>query len=431
MTIAKVTIYFLLTVLSVNVEYIVKSSLVTKLDDLFYVVTFAFYMFMLPRLKVNTVLISLVLLFIVGFYSSLLSDISVINLSSIYYYLALILAYTSSIFYFRSVNIDKAFKVLWGLLIINICIILVEMTAYYLANVNLLGALMHGSFIRPSGLLKNAAYSSWLVALAAVYFLARYFEGRRTIYLLAYLLLFLLVLLMQSRKPVIDIAVGSLLVYFASRKLERLRGIKISLPRKLATAFIFVGVSVGVALVGFKQFERLKVEYMDNYSTAMRSLMYLYATNNAIQSFPLGTGFGTFGSYLSIVNDSPLYAEYGLNDTWGFGGMTDEGYQGFLLDAYYPLLISEYGFVGFLIFMFLFYKLTKGAIQIYGTSRITYLILPAFGSIFVEALGSDVLNTAEQKNIILFLIVMYVLCRRRINESQKKGGSDGGVQRNG
>lgn len=73
-----------------------------------------------------------------------------------------------------------------------------------------------------------------------------------------------------------------------------------------------------------------------------RALMLMTSIAIANDYFPLGTGFGTFGSYYSKVNYSPVYYLYHLENHREIGKKT----RLFIMDAYLPIIIGETGWIG-------------------------------------------------------------------------------------
>lgn len=63
--------------------------------------------------------------------------------------------------------------------------------------------------------------------------------------------------------------------------------------------------------------------------------------------FPIGTGFGTYGSYFSGVNYSPLYEMYGINNVFGL----NEEDPAFLSDSFWPMIIGQFGYTGTLLYI--------------------------------------------------------------------------------
>lgn len=89
---------------------------------------------------------------------------------------------------------------------------------------------------------------------------------------------------------------------------------------------------------------------------------YLYTAGYKIAKgyFPLGTGFGTFGSYMSREFYSPLYYEYGLSSVWGLS----PSMPSYIADTYWAMIMGETGFLGvvllILVLYFIFVQFLKG-----------------------------------------------------------------------
>ncbi|WP_270646963.1 O-antigen ligase family protein [Paeniclostridium hominis] len=89
---------------------------------------------------------------------------------------------------------------------------------------------------------------------------------------------------------------------------------------------------------------------------------YLYTAGYKIAKdyFPLGTGFGTFGSYMSREFYSPLYYEYGLSSVWGLS----PSMPSYIADTYWAMIMGETGFIGvvllILVLYFIFVQFLKG-----------------------------------------------------------------------
>lgn len=62
--------------------------------------------------------------------------------------------------------------------------------------------------------------------------------------------------------------------------------------------------------------------------------------------FPLGTGFGTYGSYISGVYYSSLYYKYDLYKIWGIS----KNNTSFLSDTFWPMIIGQFGLIGTIIY---------------------------------------------------------------------------------
>jgi hypothetical protein len=69
----------------------------------------------------------------------------------------------------------------------------------------------------------------------------------------------------------------------------------------------------------------------------------------AASHFPVGAGFGRFGSAVAASNYSPEYVARGYPSIWGLGRTPEEGR--FLTDTEWPAIIGESGFFGAVAFI--------------------------------------------------------------------------------
>lgn len=106
---------------------------------------------------------------------------------------------------------------------------------------------------------------------------------------------------------------------------------------QLRTVFMFIPIAV---LLGWEQ-----IEYYFFSTIRLGSARYqllVKAFEIAKDHFPIGTGFGTFGSHYSAVAYSPLYREYGLSTIQGLM----EGNADFVSDSYWPMILGQCGWIG-------------------------------------------------------------------------------------
>lgn len=121
--------------------------------------------------------------------------------------------------------------------------------------------------------------------------------------------------------------------------------------------------------------------YIKNYffnSNESRAIMLRTSIEVAKDYFPLGSGFGTFGTDISREYYSKLYQKYGISKVYGLS----EGYSAFITDSMLPSIIAETGILGLILYILIFYNMLKN-----------------FSN-----------NTKERKNeIFLYLILFYIL----------------------
>jgi hypothetical protein len=90
--------------------------------------------------------------------------------------------------------------------------------------------------------------------------------------------------------------------------------------------------------------------YVDqSQGTAARTLMTRDSFFVAMDYFPLGAGFGRFGSDTASEFYSPLYLERGYQNVWGLSERA--GNALFLTDTMWPAILGETGVLGLLVFL--------------------------------------------------------------------------------
>ena len=145
--------------------------------------------------------------------------------------------------------------------------------------------------------------------------------------------------------------------------------------------------------------------------------MYLASFNIAIDNFPFGSGMGSFGSTASIYNFySPVYFEYGI-DKIGSNAPefinSDVGHT--LLDTFWPHILAELGFFGFLLFSLLFFYPSYSSIKIMFKSKNSSIKSLCFVTVFIPIIiGIDglALYTPEIPLFILFHAGLVGFCLR-------------------
>lgn len=109
--------------------------------------------------------------------------------------------------------------------------------------------------------------------------------------------------------------------------------------KKITLKTFLIFVPVIVFMVGDQ------IEYYffsDIQSDSARYQLLVTSLSIAKNSFPFGTGFGTFGSYMSAIYYSPVYRIYGISNVHGL----IEGATYFTSDSFWPMILGETGIVG-------------------------------------------------------------------------------------
>lgn len=125
-------------------------------------------------------------------------------------------------------------------------------------------------------------------------------------------------------------------------------GMRAMLPGPKALYLTALGVLLPVVLVlGWEPLSAVVTstyqEYTANIAETARVRMTLDAVTLTVAAFPLGVGFGRFGSFTAGENYSPLYEDLGYQWIYGMGP-GDRG--GFLSDTFWPAPLAEAGILG-------------------------------------------------------------------------------------
>lgn len=121
----------------------------------------------------------------------------------------------------------------------------------------------------------------------------------------------------------------------------------------------------------------------------------------ALDYFPTGLGFATFGSDLSRKFYSQAYYIYGLNNVYGLGG---GGFTSYITDNYWGMLFGQTGFFGVIAIAFVYYTIfNKINKKPNVTDKTKYAFLAMFFSFMAGSIGSAYLTS--HIGVICFLII--------------------------
>ena len=95
-------------------------------------------------------------------------------------------------------------------------------------------------------------------------------------------------------------------------------------------------------------------EYVQNPDWA-RSALSITSLKIGKDHFPIGSGFGTYASWVSGESYSKIYNIYGLSKVWGLS----PDFHEFVADTFWPMIIGQFGFIGLAIYTFIIYKIYR------------------------------------------------------------------------
>lgn len=137
--------------------------------------------------------------------------------------------------------------------------------------------------------------------------------------------------------------------------------------------FIPVAIFIGWDQIAFYFFSSIQ-------NDSARYQLLSKSISIAIDHFPFGSGFGTFASYYSGINYSPLYSIYGISSVTGL----IEGRASFISDSFWPMILAQTGFLGTLMYIMAIIRLFQSIQQLRrlnicfyasGLSAICYLLI--------------------------------------------------------
>ncbi|MCH5342472.1 MAG: hypothetical protein J1E64_00425 [Acetatifactor sp.] len=123
---------------------------------------------------------------------------------------------------------------------------------------------------------------------------------------------------------------------------------------KIKRKYIIPVVAIAGFIV-FMVFRRRFATYLTWGMTSARLALYMVGVLILRDKFPLGSGFGTFGSFLSGKFYSNIYYMYGISTVDGLG---PDKYN-YISDAYWPWIYGQLGILGFLGYVILIVNLIK------------------------------------------------------------------------
>lgn len=138
--------------------------------------------------------------------------------------------------------------------------------------------------------------------------------------------------------------------------------------------------------------------YFANDKTARYNLLY-YGWFTLKRCFPLGAGFGTYGSAVASKYYSPLYKEYGFNNIYGLA----EENSMFANDGLWGELFGQFGFFGTFIFVLIFATIFKSLLK---KSKDQYSKFAIIYILFILTIGSIGTKTTMHFVIVPCFIIL-------------------------
>ena len=142
-----------------------------------------------------------------------------------------------------------------------------------------------------------------------------------------------------------------------------------------------------------------------------RYVLYTTAPQILKDYFPFGSGLGSFATYSSGQYYSDLYANYGVEHTWG---MT-KSYYSYIADTYYPSL-AQFGIAGIILYISFWVYIYRNALKYSKITQnshffiMTVLIIGYFG---IEGIADSTFTT--HRGFYILVVLGLVLANIRDN----------------
>lgn len=234
-------------------------------------------------------------------------------------------------------------------------------------------------------------------------------------YLAAFSILCIIILLHNNKKKgnfmyILMLSVVTILT-FRTKAIVALMAIifiyVVSCKLKIRSNFFII---MFVMIVGiYMAYDQIQFYYLNDNIYTIRREMTLDGIGLANEKFPIGTGFATFGSSAAYQFESPLYYKLGYfsSDIEAFG------------DIFWPIIIAQNGWLGFLIFLYIIYCFLKTILK--NIKKDTIFFVCAI-SIFVYEIIASMAETAFFSPIApaYFIILGFIvdIHEKKIKENQ-------------
>ncbi len=385
-------------------------ALLDKFDEiyigLFFIIIIVTRLINGEKLRFQPVGYFFISLTIIGFLSSYLSNLT--NISAIIGQFlltakGLIVFYTFYNIDYQESDITVLFKYV-NIVGIFITITVLFNIAFPETFTNAVGGVKYYrmGFINPVSVFGHPGGLGNFMSLILCFPIALYLSSKNKYNNLITVIIFILVMMSTMRvMSVFALTVTLLIILFYVNSAER----------KRVTALLLLLIIPGIAFVSDMMVKVLG-SYFIKYdpSKIARNVLYLTSFKISEDYFPFGSGFGTFGGWMSRVYYSPLYYKYGLNTVWGLSPK----YGSFINDTFWPHILAELGIFGFIMYAMIFVVFIKYSIK--GMNNFYSPIMRCFSLVcFMIVISSLVLSikaTIYEMSLFAYIIFgsLGILC---------------------
>lgn len=182
--------------------------------------------------------------------------------------------------------------------------------------------------------------------------------------------------------------------------------------KKKLRAWHVVLITLGCMIVAGEQF---LYYYVELEGASARSVMTQTSIQIMKDYFPIGTGFGTYGSHSAAENYSPVYIQYGFLDYYELNG----GKGSFFDDTFWPIIFGQTGVIGtvaYLIVLGLLFlrvlRLREKSINAYATGIFLFVYL------MISSTSEPAFNNSVSIPLAFLLGVLYYIGDQKEKKAQ-------------
>ena len=247
-------------------------------------------------------------------------------------------------------------------------------------------------------------------------------------WLMAVMLLGAVTLSIEKRRAGASMTiVGAAIGVLASLRRRPLLGIPLAIGSALSQlnrrqiAAIAVAATVCAAALAVYARDLIDIVVQDTVSSYLdplsrdrtaRAALTAGGVTLAVQEFPLGAGFGTYGGYVSQRYYSPLYDQLGLSTIYGLA--PESPY--YLQDTYWPHLLGETGVIG-AVAMLLFLTATWRRLRKIRTTTLSAsqrMIAMFAAMVLVEGVVESIAGPVFEYSLQAFVLAMPIAIALRL-----------------
>lgn len=168
--------------------------------------------------------------------------------------------------------------------------------------------------------------------------------------------------------------------------------------KKISKIIIFLLALIFILLVLIIFRDKLSEYFLDiNHP---RYLLYYHSIMTCLNFFPFGVGLSLYGTTVAAVNYSPYYLKIGFDNIYGMSADNTI----YLLDAYYPGVIGEFGFIGALLFIILLVFMGSILLRISGKKKMR-IVISCISILLLNAVTFNILNTLISFTVLFYCII--------------------------